>query len=525
MKEAEKDEGNIEYKLILLRDDQKTIEHLATQMRYRLNEGGGEAFYEIGVSDDGDPVGLDDKELELSLNVLEKAAKLVGAKCRLLRVGTGRLGKIAEVHIRVSREGNLPIFLEIPLLGNVDAGKSSLVGVLSTGELDNGRGLAMSKVARYVHEVKTGRTSSISTHPVGFSEDGCIVNHSLTSPLDESQVFLKSSKIINLIDLGGHEKYLRTTLKGIMGRTPDYTLLIIGANAGVIGTTKEHLGIAIALKIPIVLVITKIDMVDHERIEYVLNDVLKLLKMPGVDKIPLVVRGIDDVSVAVKTIQSGRVTPVFLISNKTGEGLDLLKLFLNLLPPRMRWEEKLDKPFMMYVDDKFNVKGVGVVVSGVVLQGSIGIDDYVQIGPFDDGSSRLVKIKSIHLHRIPVQRVFPGQDVCLALSNIEYDEVLKGMCVLDKSEVLKPVRIFEAKVTVLHHPTTIWRGYNAVIHIHTVRQAAELVDSSREPLRTGITAHVKFSFKYRPVYIRVGDWFVFREGRTRGIGLVTAIIG
>lgn len=525
MREAEKDEGNVEYKLLLLRDDQKTIEHLATQIRYRLNEGGGEAFYEIGVSDDGDPIGLSDRELDLSLSILERAAKLVGARCKLLRVGTGRLGKIAEVHIRVCREGNLPIFLEIPLLGNVDAGKSSLVGVLSTGELDDGRGLAMSKIARYIHEVKTGRTSSISVHPIGFSEDGDIVNYGLTSPLDESQVFLKSSKIINLIDLGGHERYLRTTLKGIMGRIPDYAILVVGANAGVIGTTKEHLGIATALRIPIILVITKIDMVNSEKIEQVLSDIFKLLKMPGVDKIPLVIRGIDDVSVAVKTIQSGRVTPVFLISNKTGEGLNMLKLFLNLLPPRMRWEEKLDKPFMMYVDDKFNVKGVGVVVSGVVLQGSIGIDDYVQIGPFNDGSSRLVRIKSIHLHRTPVQRVFPGQDVCLALSNIEYDEVLKGMCILDKSEILKPVRVFEAKVTVLHHPTTIWRGYNAVIHVHTIRQTAELVESSREPLRTGVTAYVKFSFKYRPVYIRAGDWFIFREGRTRGIGIVTAIVG
>ena len=183
----------------------------------------------------------------------------------------------------------------------------------------------------------------------------------------------------------------------------------------------------------------------------------------------------------------------------------------------------MGKPFLMYVDDKFNVRGVGTVVSGIVLQGSIGVDDYVQIGPFDDGSSRIVRVKSIHLHRVSVQRVFPGQDVCLALSNIDYDEVVKGMCILDKSEVLKPVRVFEAKVTVLHHPTTIWRGYNAVIHIHTIRQTAELLESSREPLRTGVTAYVKFRFKYRPVYIRVGDWFVFREGRTRGIGVVTNI--
>jgi len=506
-----------------LRDDRRTLEHLATQMRYRLNEGGGEAFYEIGVSDDGEPIGLTDEELETSLRILEKAASLIGAKCRLLRVGRGRIGKIAEVHIRVSREGRLPIFLVIPLLGNVDAGKSSLVGVLCTGELDDGRGSAMSKVARYVHEIKSGRTSSISTHPLGFTDDGYVVNHSLLSPLDEAQVFLKSSKIVNLVDLGGHERYLRTTLKGVMGRVPDYALLVVGANAGVVGTTKEHLGIAVALKIPIAVVITKVDMVGEERVREVLDDISRLLKMPGINKIPLLVRDVDDVSVAAKTMPSGRVTPVFLVSSKTGQGLNLLTLFLNLLPQRMRWEENVGKPFLMYVDDKFNVRGVGTVVSGIVLQGSIGVDDYVQIGPFDDGSSRIVRVKSIHLHRVSVQRVFPGQDVCLALSNIDYDEVVKGMCILDKSEVLKPVRVFEAKVTVLHHPTTIWRGYNAVIHIHTIRQTAELLESSREPLRTGVTAYVKFRFKYRPVYIRVGDWFVFREGRTRGIGVVTNI--
>lgn len=492
-------------------------------MRYRLNEGGGEAFYEIGVSDDGEPIGLTEEEIEKSLQVLERAAGLIGAKCRLLRVGKGRVGKIAEVHIRVSREGRLPIFLVIPVLGNVDAGKSSLVGVLCTGELDDGRGSAMSKVARYVHEIKSGRTSSISTHPLGFTDDGQVVNHSLLSPLDEAQVFLKSSKIVNLVDLGGHERYLRTTLKGVMGRTPDYALLVVGANAGIVGTTKEHLGITVALKIPIAVVITKVDMVGEERVREVLDDIFRLLKMPGINKIPLLVKDVDDISVAVKTMPSGRVTPVFLVSNKTGHGLNLLTLFLNLLPQRMRWEENVDKPFLMYIDDKFNVRGVGTVVSGLVLQGSVGVDDYVQIGPFDDGSSRIVRVKSIHLHRVSVQRAFPGQDVCLALSNIDYDEVAKGMCILDKSQVLKPVRVFRARVTVLHHPTTIWRGYNAVIHIHTIRQTAELLESSCEPLRTGVTAYVSFRFKYKPVYIRVGDWFVFREGRTRGIGVVTDI--
>lgn len=520
----EKEVGNVEYKLMLVQDDARTIEHLATQMRYRLTEGGGEAFYELGVSDDGTLIGLTDEELRGSLDVLEKAAAIVDARCKVIRLGEGSRGGIAEILVRHCKEGVFPIYLMVPVLGNVDSGKSSLIGVLCSGEMDDGNGLAMARVARFLHEIQMGRTSSISTHLLGYDPEGNISNYRLLTPLDEAEVFIHSAKIISFVDLGGHERYLRTTLKGVMGRVPDYVLLVVGANAGVIGTTREHLGVAVALRIPTVVVITKVDMVSEEQVTKALEDTEALLKLPGVSRIPLRVNSKDDLVVAARNMPRGRVAPIFTVSNRTGFCLDLLKEFLNLLPPRLRWEEKLDKPFLLYVDEKFNVKGVGLVVNGVILQGSIAVDDLAQIGPFPDGSSKIVRVRSMHVNRVNVRRAFAGQDVCLALANVQFEDVEKGMCLLDKSVQARPVREFGARITVLHHPTTIWKGYNAVVHIQTVRQTVEFLDMSAEPLRTGVTADVRLRFKYKPEFVKESDWFVFREGRTRGMGVVTAAI-
>lgn len=521
---AESEEGNVEYKLRVSGVDKRTLERIASQMKYRLEEGGGEAFYEVGVTDDGEPVGLPRKVLEESLENLRRAARLIGANLRVLRIGKGRSGFIAEAHVRYSREDRYPVWVTVPLLGNVDSGKSSLISVLCTNLVDDGNGLAMARVARFLHEIKSGRTSSISTHLLGFDWEGNPVNYRLLSPLDEAKVFLGSDKIVCFVDLAGHERYLRTTLKGVLGRSPDYVILTVAANAGVTGMAREHLGVAVTLRLPVIVVVTKVDLVGEEKIEETVSEVCRLLKMPGVNRIPFQVRSLEDAVVAARTISMERVTPIFRVSNVTGQGVDLLRYFLNLLPPRLRWDESRGKPFLMYVDDKFDVRGVGLVVSGLVAQGSVRVGDLLQLGPFSDGSFRLVRVKSIHICRVSVDEASSGQDACLALANVEYGEVEKGMCLAGEGVKVKPVRSFEARVTILHHPTTIRRGYNATIHIHTIREAVEFLEMSREPLRTGDTAYVKLRFKYKPRFIRVGDHFIFREGRTRGMGYVTRIL-
>ena len=127
----------------------------------------------------------------------------------------------------------------VAVVGNVDAGKSTLLGVLTHGELDNGRGTARQRLFRHKHEMETGRTSSVGNDILGFDSEGRVVNKTDGhGGLDWVHICRTSTKVITFIDLAGHERYLKTTIFGMTGHAPDFCMLMIGSNAGVIGMTK-----------------------------------------------------------------------------------------------------------------------------------------------------------------------------------------------------------------------------------------------------------------------------------------------
>jgi hypothetical protein len=151
------------------------------------------------------------------------------------------------------------------VVGNVDSGKSTLIGVLTGGELDNGRGLARERVFIHRHELGSGRTSCISQHIMGFDNDNKVVHQpvaasasSLAKTKSWKEVVSQSRSLVTFIDLAGHEKYLKTTIAGLTGCYPDYALIIINSLAGVTKMTKEHLGVCLALEIPLCCIVTKV---------------------------------------------------------------------------------------------------------------------------------------------------------------------------------------------------------------------------------------------------------------------------
>ena len=134
------------------------------------------------------------------------------------------------------------------------------MGVLTRGVLDDGRGAARSRVFRHAHEESTGRTSSIGQHCVCLDSKGTILNTDATRT-DTRELIDSASKIVTLVDLCGHERYLKTTCYGLTAALPDYACVIVGGNAGLVGMSREHFGIALALRIPAFFVVSKIDMV------------------------------------------------------------------------------------------------------------------------------------------------------------------------------------------------------------------------------------------------------------------------
>ena len=135
-----------------------------------------------------------------------------------------------------------------------------------------------------------------------------------------------SQRLITFLDLCGHEKYLKTTMFGLVGLMPDYSMIVVGANMGVSKMTREHLGISLALGVPLFVVITKIDLAPEETYLETLQTLTKILQSPQAGKNPVTIaRGEaganTDVSFYAKAMPAKEVCPIFSVSNVTGEGI------------------------------------------------------------------------------------------------------------------------------------------------------------------------------------------------------------
>jgi GTPase len=413
------------------------------------------------------------------------------------------------------------------VLGNfVVTHNSTIIGVLTRGTLDDGRGSMRVTVFNHRHEVESGRTSSISHQILGFDAAGQIVNYrqATVRPPSWSEIIDESAKVVTFFDLAGHERYLKTTVAGMTGQMPDYAFLLVGANMGVQRMTKEHLGLALALKIPFAFVVTKVDIAPENVREETLTELRRILKLRGVKKIPLSVRNNDDSVQAARAVAAGdNVVPFFLVSSVTGVGIDLLRHFINLLQPRVRWNMALSRHPEVLIDETYFVTGVGTVVGGTVLAGVVTNNASMLLGPDGNGQFVPVQIKSIHAKRIPVREVRAGQAAGFALRKVRRSAIRRGMVLISTEIAAKPCWQFEAEIVVLFHSTTIRLNYQPVVQCLSVRQTAKIVAMDREVLRTGDKATVTFRFMYRPEFLHTGVRLVMREGTTRGMGVVTKI--
>ena len=140
-----------------------------------------------------------------------------------------------------------------------------------------------------------------------------------------------SEKIVHLLDMCGHEKYLKTTMHGLTSQFPDYCLIVIGANMGIQKMTKEHLGISLAMEIPMFIVFTKIDIAPDIVYKENYEKIKKILKT-RCNKVPVNISKFEDAEKIIDPISTGKVTPIFSVSSCTGEGIDILRKFMNALP-------------------------------------------------------------------------------------------------------------------------------------------------------------------------------------------------
>lgn len=524
------------------------LRHLTTQLKWRLANGGGSATYIIGIDDDGTPSGIPPSQLRLSLAVLTRMAESLDATVQAPEhfLGTKPQTMIARVQV-VQSLSQAPAKPEVrlALLGADASGKSTLCGVLTNGDMDDGEGQARYFVFRHEHEIDDGRTSSVSCQLVGFDAEGKLVNaaaEDIGGDVTPAEVVQRSAKLMLLLDLAGHHKYLKTTVVGMMGHLPDVALLVVDAAAGVQRMTREHLAIAMALGIPVAVLLNKIDLVPSGARDKVVDAVRSLFRASGSRHRMRLVQdaetaaetasllGVPSRMSSAKDAPLVQQVPVFLCSQVTGEGLPLLVRFLSHLSPSRNNAHFQTLPESLQVVDCFDVAGVGTVAAGTVFSGRFEVGQQLVLGPDGLGAFRPVVVDSIHCNRMPVASVGAGQSGALALTAVDGKplcraSVRKGMVLLhpDTAQHRTAAREFEATITVLRHGNPITPRTSFTVFSGSFKQSAQFVWMQKTKLQAGDVCTVRLRLQHRPEFLRVSQPVLLTARPAVAIGTVTRV--
>ena len=522
LERGEEEGGSVEFKERLSRElhlADGRLESLAAQLRHRVLSGDGTATYVVGVTDDGGIAGISPDAFSESMDVLSILADEADANVdRVETWGVGDDGDRGLVGVAtVSNGGRLADddHIVVGTAGHVDHGKSTLVGSLVTGTADDGQGGTRGFLDVQPHEVERGLSADLSYAVYGFTDDGAVHMDNPHRKSDRARIVEEADRLVSFVDTVGHEPWLRTTIRGLVGQRLDYGLLVVAADDGPTKTTREHLGILLAMELPTIVTITKADVVDEDQLETVEREVERLLR--DVDRTPL---SVDRYGVETAVEELGdSVVPVLRTSAVTMDGLDDLDSMFERLPTTTTHKRE---DFRMYIDRTYSVTGVGAVASGTIDSGSVEPGDELLLGPMPDGSFRGVEVRSIEMHHHRVDRATAGRIVGIALKGVEEAEIERGMALLPADADPTAARSFEAEVMVLNHPTRIRDGYEPVVHLETASEAV-IFHPEGGQLLPGDTGTATVEFKFRPYLVEEGQRFVFREGQSKGVGTVLAV--
>jgi len=219
----------------------------------------------------------------------------------------------------------------------------------------------------------------------------------ITIELGFASIVLDDGRQAGIVDVPGHEKFIRNMLAGAGGI--DLALLVVAADEGVMPQTREHLEILCLLGVHHgVVALTKTDLVDAEWLELVTEDVRGEVKGTFLENAPIV--------------------PV---SARTGEGLAALRAELTRAAAAVE-EKDLSRPFRLPVDRVFSVDGFGTVVTGTLTEGSVRTGDEAFVYP-DCGRA---KVRNLQVHGKDVEEAFAGQRVAINLAGLKKEKLDRG---------------------------------------------------------------------------------------------------
>jgi len=248
--------------------------------------------------------------------------------------------------------------------GHVDHGKSTLVKALTGRDPD-----------RWQEEKQRG----------------------LTIDLGFAWTELPSGTEVGFIDVPGHERFIKNMLAGV--DAINVALLVVAADEGWMPQSEEHMSVLDLLEVPrVVVALTRLGLTDSDTADLAAEEVAEQLKGTIAEDAPMI--AVDSIS---------------------GEGIDQL---VSALDEAISAEQAVDigRP-RMWLDRAFSIKGAGTIVTGTLLEGSLTVEDRVQLHP----TSTVARIRGLQSHERSLETIGPGNRAAVNLSGIERAEAGRGM--------------------------------------------------------------------------------------------------
>ena len=385
--------------------------------------------------------------------------------------------------------------------------KKPHVNVGTIGHVDHGKSTLTAAIVEVQH--KKGLAPAISYADI--TKGGTVRDETKTVTIAASHVEYESeNRHYAHVDCPGHADYVKNMITG--AAQMDGAILVCSAADGPMPQTREHVLLARQVGVPsIVVFLNKVDLVDDEELlDLVEMEVTEILEKYDFNDCP-VVRGSATAAMAHKP-----------------EGEEAIQNLLNALDSHVELPQReVDKPFLMCIEDVFNIEGRGTVVTGRVERGELTKMSEVEIVGYRD--TRKTTATDIEMFRKLLDKASAGENVGILLRGIKKEDVQRGM-VLAAPGSIKPHTKFKAEVYVLSKEeggrhTPFFNNYRPQFYFRTSDVTGSVtLPEGTEMVMPGDNVSVDVEV-IAPIAMEKGQRFAIREGgRTIGAGRVSDVI-
>ncbi|MGX7112025.1 selenocysteine-specific translation elongation factor [Gemella cuniculi] len=291
---------------------------------------------------------------------------------------------------------------------------------------------------------------------------------------------LPSGKRCGVVDVPGHERFIKNMLAGVSGI--NLVLLLVDSREGIMPQTKEHIDILSLLGIEnYIIVMTKIDLVEEEYRELVKEDIKEFIKGTVLESSPIV--EVDSIS------KKGIGTLLEIIDKKT-EDIEA---------------KNVEKNARLNVDRAFQVKGFGTVVTGTLIEGAVNVGDELTIYPREIRT----KVRNIQVHSTDVEKAYAGQRTAINLSNIKFDEIRRGDTLATTGSLIKTYML-DSEIKLINDERANLELWDRVrVYVGTVEVMARVVPLGTDGITKGESGFVQLRLE-EEVAVKNYDKFIIR---------------